>query len=667
MGKNVEPGDDGPKKILAPEVAALRIRADEDGNSLRKWKDRLKKLTDENLQLKQDHAAAAIEQEDTYFSLQRRLDDNYERITELERAIIKVEVDLDVANLHYSRDTSASEAVHKQDMSDANRALSEAEADLRRVRKLEDTRITLTEHISTLEKQLVVEHHEHMQACLAAERIYVRAKEESKAGAFVATRLTKRDITRRAPELFLQRAAEASENGAYLVEGLEAGNKAVQALVERCDRALREQRDLKVQLELLDGTGAAVTQRLRDLTSREAALRAPLNHGFGLVDDAPLPPSSRGRDTQSGVLPADGDEGLPGGLAALAVAVEDGDSAEEDVERPLLDLAGGTFSAPNRVRLLEEQVRAVRNQLEARRARGAAALERRETAERRATRALDIISRCAGDCLEDMEAEDRAAAVEKANARHHHHRASMVEAAADHVTSKWRRPWTPSDPIPSSFASPLALHGLLAHLAKETHHHRLALRGEAPPLPVSAHASPRRQRVVRREPSRSTAPPEEPGEAIASIGPSRGQPGESISLPPLAPPPPPGRGGGGVGASESWGWGTPLDDELSYFSGHFAEDVTEDGGRSGKRSRAPLGRGLALVSKATQRVLRDVGGPAPGANQPGRVGVSPHRRKLNETPPMRLGYKLTPMGAHKAPGGKPYKTSGFRRRSWNVA
>jgi len=51
--------------------------------------DFLPQLQETNATLKNEHEIDAAEQEDLYFSLQRRLDDSYERITELEKSIIR--------------------------------------------------------------------------------------------------------------------------------------------------------------------------------------------------------------------------------------------------------------------------------------------------------------------------------------------------------------------------------------------------------------------------------------------------------------------------------------------------------------------------------------------------------------------------------------------------
>ena len=617
-----------------------------------------------------------------------------------------VEVDLDVANMRFRRDEERIDGMHKMEITQTKKLLSDAEADLRRVMKLEEGRASLSHHISVLSKSITDEQESHMMEVLEAERLYVRQKQEANAGALVGSQIAKRTMMRQAPAIFAQKARDAAVAGPQLLASLAEQSKGVAHLLHRCDRVFEAQRDLKHELEVTDGTGAALSARLSRLDERAAALAERLRREFG-VDVA-------------AELEAAGIDGI-------------GDGAGDGV-------SGGASPGVAR-ESLKADLRRLRNTAERERARAAEFTERRAGLERRIGEAIAALSSflaTGGDGSEPpseamvvsrpttpIDASDSRVRGSGAGTSQRRAAAGGMGAEAMAQASMLARAWAWADPLPPSAAGlgNADADALLRFLVRRLHGVREALRGktsakaarksrwhrsrEAPMSATSAndradfHGPPSAAQQTSAEEwplnslnsLESCEPPwdaKDYGDGDGySGGDDGGYDGRALVLPPLAarnPPPPPSPQSGPQSLSRACSvekpWhAAPSQPTLTLSSAPTSllasmSFLNGDGDSNDGSLRAGLGAtklprrrslGTALVSKATHTALQHAGIIKPGrldalraAARPAPPRSSRSDRQLSQSleHPLKLGYTLSQPASGKSKGGQPYTSGG---------
>jgi hypothetical protein len=172
-------------------------------------------------------------------------------------------------------------------MAPAKVALADAEGDLRKVSFLEEEQEELLSRIAALEALQVSDAAQSLAAALEADRGTVRVLEATRAGGMVEARERRRIIIKGSTEWVEATAAATVVEGARLSIELKEKGKEAAAVLERCKAAALEQSQLRRELELCDGAGAAMADRVRVAERRACELRASAARlGLERSDDA---------------------------------------------------------------------------------------------------------------------------------------------------------------------------------------------------------------------------------------------------------------------------------------------------------------------------------------------------------------------------------------------
>lgn len=184
------------------------------------------------------------------------------------------------------------EASHNAAMGPAKVALADAEASLRKVSYLEEEQEELLGRIAALEALTASDQAAWLAASLEADRGTVRVLEATRAGGMVVARERRRLTIKGAATWVEATAAATVVEGARLSSELKERGKAVEAVLQRCKATALEQSQLRQELELCDGAGAAMAGRVRAAERRARELRAsPARVGLarsGQEDDTSL-------------------------------------------------------------------------------------------------------------------------------------------------------------------------------------------------------------------------------------------------------------------------------------------------------------------------------------------------------------------------------------------
>jgi len=238
-----------------------------------------------NVALKALRKSQALEQEDLYYSLQKRLDDRYSRETTVEYSRIHLEVEMEKEELQFKLSLASAESAHEAVLIPVNSALNEAEGDLRKVKHLRDAKHELTEKVAELEKVLAAERLAQITDIFERDKVFVRGKEDAHAGHMLASRKCKKDVLKNATYFLREKKAEAETTGVELDVNLENRSRFTWVLLERCDKALETNRVLRNELELVDGTGEAIAGRIREVNGTTERIRRKMQRNFVGIDD----------------------------------------------------------------------------------------------------------------------------------------------------------------------------------------------------------------------------------------------------------------------------------------------------------------------------------------------------------------------------------------------
>ena len=214
MAEDDEPGSPG---VAAGSPVAFEPTAEEKmreamlsaaERELSHAKSHLRELVGSTKELGAAVQASAAEGEDVYYFMQRKLDDNFEQILELERRQVEIEVDSDRLDYDAKQAAAAGEKAFAEASKASAHALAAAEDEVRALRPLKEEKDALEAKLAELAAAVKDERRAYMEACAERDRAHVRGKEAMKASKVEAIRLQKEAMLA-GTEAFLQGAARS--------------------------------------------------------------------------------------------------------------------------------------------------------------------------------------------------------------------------------------------------------------------------------------------------------------------------------------------------------------------------------------------------------------------------------------------------------------------------
>ena len=169
----------------APPVQTMQEKMREEAvtmaeEHLRVAKGRLRTMHEGNVELKAALAESAKEGEDVYFFMQRKLDDNFDQILELEKRLVEVEVDGDRLDAKVRARGEDGAKAFKEAAKQKELERADAEDKMRTLRPVAEAKEALDLKLAELTQAVEDERHSYMETCADRDRAHIRAKESIK-------------------------------------------------------------------------------------------------------------------------------------------------------------------------------------------------------------------------------------------------------------------------------------------------------------------------------------------------------------------------------------------------------------------------------------------------------------------------------------------------------